>query len=139
MVKKRNYTKTVSFSEIENELSEICDDRFTEESGAITNALNDYLTSIPQKNRNILVLRYWKCEPIAEIARKIKTNLNTLKTIDSFFADTPYRLFVPGDTVTSDVGILEYTGLSDTQVFFTITNTTSKDWTMELIMRGYGF
>ena len=41
------------------------------EQKQLTDAINDFLRTLPPKKRDIFVLRYWYCLPVAEIARKV--------------------------------------------------------------------
>ena len=41
------------------------------EQKLVTEAINDFLGTLPTEKRDIFVLRYWYCLPVKEIARKI--------------------------------------------------------------------
>ena len=41
------------------------------EQKQLTDAINDFLRTLSPKKRDIFVLRYWYCLPVAEIARKV--------------------------------------------------------------------
>ena len=58
-----------------DELSECIADKNdvekTFEQKLITNTINEFLRSLPPEKRDIFVLRYWYCLPVAELARKM--------------------------------------------------------------------
>ena len=80
--KKRDIRKTVSFEEAEAELNEYFHNEcFTAEDSLLSEYINLYLSELPPKRRQILVLRYWLCDSVSEIARKTGTKQNTVKSI----------------------------------------------------------
>lgn len=43
----------------------------TFEQKLLTDAVNEFLKTLPPEKRDIFVLRYWYCLPVAEVARKV--------------------------------------------------------------------
>ncbi len=79
---KRDARKTISFEEIESDLQNAFSDQhdFTDQD-ELTELLNRYLSQISEKKRVVLVLRFWHCMSIEEIAQKTDININTVKAI----------------------------------------------------------
>lgn len=79
---KRDRRKTVSFEEIETELSDdFSPNRIPFDNISASDAINQVLSLMPEKHRHILVLRYWFAMPMPEIAKKMCIPLSTIKTI----------------------------------------------------------
>ena len=79
---KRDYRKTVSFEEIENELQKsFIEDFLTDDTAYLTEAINQYLSVLSAKSRAILVLRFWHGMSLMDISNKTGIKLNTVKTI----------------------------------------------------------
>ena len=68
-----------------DELSECVADKNnvekTFEQKLITNAVNEFLKTLSPEKRDIFVLRYWYCLPVAEIARKVGLNRSNTSVI----------------------------------------------------------
>lgn len=79
---KRDKRKTVSFEEIETELQKsFVPELVTDDSTHLTEVINEYLSCLPEKKRTIVVLRYWHCMSLVDIAKRTGININTVKTI----------------------------------------------------------
>lgn len=69
-----------------DELAECAADSTTDiektfEQKLLTNAVNEFLRTLSPEKRDIFVLRYWYCLPIAEIARKVGLNRSNTSVI----------------------------------------------------------
>ena len=65
-----------------DELSEcIGEDNPIEDRIALKDILNTFLKSLPEKNRNIFLMRYWYLMPIGEIARRYDLSEGAVKMI----------------------------------------------------------
>ena len=51
------------------------------EQKLLTNAVNEFLQTLSPEKRDIFVLRYWYCLPVAEIARKVGLNRSNTSVI----------------------------------------------------------
>ncbi len=79
---KRDQRKTVSFEEAEAELNAVfSEDAFLTDHNCLSEWINLYLSALPQKRRQILVLRYWMCASVREISEKTGTKEGTVKSI----------------------------------------------------------
>lgn len=79
---KRGKMKTVSFEEIEEELGhEFADESVTDDDSRLSEIINEYLASLPQKRRTVLILRYWHSMSLMDISKKMGMNINTVKSI----------------------------------------------------------
>lgn len=79
---KRDVRKTISYEEISCELDEVFSEQmFTAEDATLTAVINEYLETLPIRNRDVLVLRFWMCYSVLDIARQTGVKENTVKTI----------------------------------------------------------
>lgn len=51
------------------------------EQKLLTSAVNEFLRTLSAEKRDIFVLRYWYCLPVAEIAHKVGTSRNNVSVI----------------------------------------------------------
>ncbi len=65
-----------------DELSEcIGKEASIEDRVALRELLNKFLRSLPERNRDIFLMRYWYMQPVSEIARQIGTSEGAVKMI----------------------------------------------------------
>ncbi|MCQ2539469.1 MAG: sigma-70 family RNA polymerase sigma factor [Acetatifactor sp.] len=79
-LKRGNGEMTVVLDEIAECVS---DKKTTEdivEAKELKNAINRFLRTIPERDCNIFLRRYWYMEEYAEIAKRYSLNLNTIKS-----------------------------------------------------------
>ena len=50
------------------------------EAAELQRLLNEFLHTLPEKECNVFLRRYWYVEEYSEIARRFGMNLNTVKT-----------------------------------------------------------
>lgn len=50
------------------------------EAAELERMINDFLHTLPERECNVFLRRYWYVEEYSEIARKLSMNLNTVKT-----------------------------------------------------------
>ena len=58
----------VSLHELDECIPDTCAGAW--ESDALAQTLNSFLDSLPTKERQVFVCRYWRCDPVADIARR---------------------------------------------------------------------
>ena len=78
---KRNQNMTVALGELEDILGNADFAANTTQRMAFTKALNEFLRHLPEKKRNVFIMRYWYLTEVKDIAEKIGENENTVKTV----------------------------------------------------------
>lgn len=67
-----------------DELEECIPDRKAEkefDEDELSNAMNDFLASLPERNRKIFMLRYWGSQPVEKIAKNMKMSENSVSAL----------------------------------------------------------
>lgn len=79
---KRDVRRTVSYEEIGGEIDEMFSEAgFSCDDAVLTAAINGYLGTMSARNRDMMVLRFWLCCSVPEIAERTGVKANTVKTI----------------------------------------------------------
>lgn len=78
---KRNMTKTFSYEQLLEELSELESDISNVSDTGLSDCINEYLSTIKQSERRVFILRYWYMLSIKEIMRECHMSESRVKSI----------------------------------------------------------